>query len=223
MRSASASRMQRQAAVAADETVKALGDRVAAVEASLAAVKETVAGLAAQPGPAAESERAARAVAIGVVRQAADRSGPFTADLAILQTLGIDAAAVADLQPLAEKGAPSFGELQKAFPGVANAILEATSAPGPDAGFLDRVAAFGRNLVTVRPTTAIPGATPEAIVSRMQAAVDRGDLAAALAEREGLPESGKTASAAFAQSATDRVAIDRLVGGLVQSLAKPAN
>ena len=91
----------------------------------------------------------------------------------MLRALGMDGEDVAALEPLAKKGAPTIPTLQAAFPSVADAILAATSAIGPDAGFLDRVAAFGSSLVSIRPTSPIEGDTPEAIVSRMQDAVHR--------------------------------------------------
>ena len=197
-----------------------LPDRVARVEAAVTDLSAKLADLAARPAsPANDSERAARAVAIGTLRQAAGKSGPFADDLAMLQVLGSDPTDVAALKPLAEKGAPSAADLTGAFPAVADAILSASNAPGPDADFFDRVAGFARGLVTVRPTTAIPGETPEAIVSRMQAAVDAGDLKRALAEREHLPGAGKDASAAWAAGAETRIAIDGLVARLTRSLA----
>lgn len=177
--------------------------------------------LAARPAPAVESERAARSVAIGVLRQAADEGSPFAADLAMLAAVGADPTDLAALKPLAEKGAPSSATLAAEFPAVADAILLATSAVDPNAGFFDRVAGFGRSLVSIRPTAPMPGKTPDAIVSRMQAAVDLGDLTAALAEREALPAEGKAASADWAARAADRVAIDGLVAKLVQSSAAP--
>jgi hypothetical protein len=63
------------------------------------------------------------------------------------------------------------------------------------------------------------GDDPPAIVSRIEAAVAKGDLAAALAEREGLPAVGKEASAAWAAKAADRVAVDGLVAKISGSAA----
>jgi hypothetical protein len=199
-----------------------LPNRVAAVEAELKGLSGKVADLAARPaGTATESERAARAVAIGTLRQAAEKGGPFAGDIAMLQVLGSDPADVAALKPLAEKGAPSRADLTARFPAVADAILAASNAPGPDAGFFDRVVGFARGLITVRPTQPIPGETPEAIVSRMQAAIDGGDVKTALAERDHLPGIGQDASSAWAAAAEARVAIDGLVAKLTQSLAPP--
>jgi hypothetical protein len=203
--------------------VATLRDQVASLEASVKDIGTRLDILAARPDPAAESERAALVVAIGMLQQAAARGGPFATDLAMLKALGTDQAELAELEPLASKDTPSVNTLQKQFPAVAEAILHATSDLDPDAGFFDRLGALGSSLISVRPTTAIEGQTPEAIVSRMQATVDAGDLAAALAEREALPGPGRTASAAWAAAAEDRVSIDSLVNKLALSITAPGN
>ena len=110
--------------------------------------------------------------------------------------------------------------LQADFPGVADAVLDALDVPASDAGFLDRVASFGRGLVSIRPIEAIPGDTPVAALSRMQVAVDRGDLATALAERDALPAAGQAASAGWAASAEARIAVDRALAALAAAKAE---
>jgi hypothetical protein len=141
----------------------------------------------------------------------------------MLKALGMDGEDVAALEPLAKRGAPTIATLQAAFPSVADAILAAADAADPDAGFFDRVAAFGRGLVSVRPTAPIEGDTPEAIVSRMEDAVNRADLATALTEREKLPPEGQSASASWATAASDRAAIDAIIERLALSVTPPAN
>ena len=174
-------------------------------------MSERLAALQARPPATAESDKAARALAIGTLRRAAADGAAFAGELAMLQALGLDETDIAALRPLAEKGAPPKSELADTFPEVADRILAASAAVDPNAGFFDRLAGFARGLVTVRPTSPIPGETPDAVVSRMQAAVDHGDLAQALSEREALPKNAKAVSAAWAQGAADRIAIDRLV------------
>jgi len=203
--------------------VSTLRERLAQIEASLKDMGSRVDDLATKVSTGGESERAARAIAIGMLQQAAQNGGPFTTDLAMLKTLGMDNTEIARLEPLATRDTPSVAELQQQFPAVADAILVVTSAAGPDAGFLERLGAFSRGLVSVRPTTAISGDSPAAIVSRMQASVDKGDLAAALSEREALPADGQTASAAWAAAAADRVAIGELIDKLALSVTAPGN
>ncbi|MCB1502981.1 MAG: hypothetical protein KDK07_24930 [Bauldia sp.] len=214
-------------------TVIALGpieSRLAATETTLTTLgtrldtlTSRVDELATRPPPAVESERAARAIAIGLLRQGAASGESFAVDLAMLKALGLDGDDVAALEPLAKRGAPTVPQLQSTFPPVADAILAATADVDPDAGFIDRLVAFGSGLVSIRPTTPIAGDTPEAIVSRMQAAVDDADLAAALDERQKLPEAGQAVSATWAASASDRTQIDDIVQRLALSVAPPAN
>jgi hypothetical protein len=199
-----------------------LAARLDAVETSVKEIGAKVADLASRPWGANESDRAARTVAIGTLRQAAEKGGGFAGDLAMLTTLGSDPADVAALKPLAEKGAPSRAELQASFAEVADAILRASQPAGEGGGFLNRLTGFARGLISVRPTVPVEGTTSEAIVSRMVAEVERGDLAGALAERAGLPDAGKAASGAWADAAETRIAIDRLMAKLAGSIAAPA-
>jgi hypothetical protein len=201
---------------AAEASITTLGDRVGALTGR---VEE----IAARPPPAVESERAARAIAIGLLRQGAESGMGFAADLAMLRALGLDGDDVAALEPLAKDGAPTVATLQASFPAVADAILAAAATPGEDAGFVDRLLALGSGLVTVRPTAPIAGDTPAAVVSRMQAAVARGDLQDALGEREKLPPAAQDVSATWAGAAADRVAIDTIVERLALSVTPPAN
>lgn len=215
-------KLEADAASGADiaRALSALTERVTALEASTKDLGTQLAAVAARP---AESERAARAAAVAMLQQAVEAGGPFATDLAMLKAMGLDADDLAQLEPLAAKDTPSVAALKQQFPTVADAILVASATDDSDGGFLDGLAAFGRGLVTVRPTGAIPGDTPEAVVSRMQAAVDSGDLASALTERAKLPPEGQAASADWAQAAEDRVAINRLVDKLALSVTAPGN
>ncbi|MEO8669582.1 MAG: hypothetical protein ABI399_13760, partial [Bauldia sp.] len=201
-----------------------LGDRITALETSTAvlsgrldALADQMQTLASRPNTAIDSEKAARAVAIGTLRQAAARGGSFTADLAMVEALAGDPADLDELRPLAATGAPALATLAADFPAVGDAILAAGFA-GDKGGIVERLIAHARGLVTVRPVGPIAGDDPAAIVSRMQAAVDKGDLAGALKERDALPALEQTASAAWAAAAADRLAIDRLVEKLVAAL-----
>ena len=189
-------------------SLNALGDRLAALEGKLAS------------GPG-DSTVAARAIAIVALRRAVDEGVPFTTDLDLAAALGLPADDVAELKPFAEKGVPTTAALAADFADVAEAILRATTAASPDVGFLARLMAGIGSLVTVRPTGPVQGDDPAAIVSRMSAAVDAGDLATALDERDGLPEAGKAVSADWAAAAKNRVTVDGLIVKIAGSI-KPA-
>lgn len=207
------------------ELLADLRGRIAALEASSQALTNRIAAIEARPAgaapPTGEGGRAALAIAISALRQSASAGGAFDHDLAMLEVLGVPAAQLAALKPLAAKGAPRKGELIEEFPNVADHILASVAEASGSGGFFGQIGAFASSFVTVRPAGPIAGDTPEAIVSRMRDAVDHGDFQKALAEREALPKVAVEASAAWAQAAADRDAIDRLVDKLAAT-AMPA-
>jgi hypothetical protein len=192
--------------------LRSLADRVTALEGKVAA-------LAAAPG-AGENARAAGALAIVSLRRAADSGRPFGTDLDLVSALGVPAGLIGSLRPLADKGVPAAAMLAADFPAVADAILAATTGPDPDAGFFTRLAARARGLVSIRPAGPMEGEEPVAVVSRMQAAVEHGDLATALAERDALPLAGREVSAAWAEKTADRAAVDGLIESIAVALAQ---
>jgi hypothetical protein len=221
-----------QAAAQLGEEINALSARIALLEtagppdllfevqrrldeiaATVAALTDETAALAADAAERDRATGAARLLAFNNVRAAAERGDAFSDELAILAQLGVDAAAI-DALDAAVTGVPSRADLAAAFADAAAAILTATAASDPEAGFWDRLWNNARGIVTVTPTVPVEGDTPTAILSRMQAAVDAGDLETALEERLGLPETGLAASAAWAAEAEARIALDAAIAGL---------
>lgn len=171
------------------------------------------------PAVAEEARRTAEIMAVGVLRSAASRGEPFKAELDLVGALGVEHPALAALVPLAESGTPTVEALAQSFdPAVMDAILAATEAIAPDANFLDRMVGGVRSLVSVRPAGPIEGTTPVAIVSRIRAALQSGDLATALAEWESLPEAGKAPSADWAAQLRSRMAVDAAMNDLAAAL-----
>ncbi len=210
------------AAIALGGRIDDVGSRLAALGQRVDAVEAKIAALANTSSAAAESDAAARAMAVVSLRRAADGDQPFAADVDLAMALGLSGDAVNALRPLAVRGVPTVAEIEAEFPPVADAIVSATTADNPNAGFFERMVGTARGLVTIRPTTPQPGNDPPAVLSRMVAAVDGGDLARALAEREALPAAGKDASAAWAAEASDRVTVDRLLAEISGPTSPPA-
>jgi len=194
----------------AEARLTALGQRVDTLDAKIAALAGTSASQV-------KSDEAARAIAIVALKRAADGDQPFVADLDLAVALGVAGDVASELRPLAARGVTTVAGLQAEFAAVADAIVAATTAANPNAGFFERLVGSARGLVTVRPTTPQPGNEPPAVLSRVEAAVNRGDLATALSEREALPAAGKDASAAWAAKAQDRLTVDRLVAQIAGS------
>ncbi len=184
------------------------------IAATVGALTDETAALAADAAERDRATGAARLLAFNNVRAAAERGDVFSDELAILAQLGVDAAAIDALDEAAVAGVPSRAELAAAFGDTAEAILTATTEGDPEGGFWDRLWNNARGIVTVTPTVPVEGDTPGAILSRMQAALDAGDLEIALEERLGLPEAGLAASAEWAARAEARIALEAAVDAL---------
>ncbi len=160
------------------------------------------------------TEAAARTIAITALRQAALGDKPFEAELSAFRALGGNEQGLAALEPLAGDGAPSRASLQASFPAAADAVRSAGRRIDPEAGLFDRLAASAGALVSVKPAGPVEGSSATAIVSRMEAEVDKGDLAAALAESDALDATSKSALSGWADAARRRVAIDTALAAL---------
>ncbi len=134
------------------------------------------------------------------LRQAMQRGGPFTAELSALEALGVRPEQIASLKALAAAGAPTAQQMAAAFQPLAMEVARAgqPAATGLQA-LLDGV---------VRTRAVGPGAadTPEGLVSTIEGALRRGDVAGALAAWEKLPGPSRKASEAWAATARQREA-----------------
>ena len=194
----------------AETALRSLTERLAAAEFQMASLGT--------PNPMAGGEAAVRAIAITALRRASEGSAPFRGELDMVAALGVSGDEIAGLRPYADRGVPARAALVTEFPAVADEILKASATSDPDAGFFSQIVVGLGGLISVRPAGPIAGGDPQAIVSRMTAAIKEGDLQTALSEREALPAAGQTASAAWAASATDRVSLDELVEGIARNL-----
>ena len=116
--------------------------------------------------------------------------------------------AAAQLEPVAASGVPSLSALRSSFDPVANQIVHAARAPEGD-GLLQKAAGNLMSLVTVRPVGAdAEGDGAPARVARAEAALDRGDIGAAIAELEALDAPAAAAAAPWLAEARARLAAE---------------
>jgi hypothetical protein len=191
-------------ASAAGPDLTALAARVDKVEGALAAPKS-------ETRVAAETPAAAdNATTVAIIAEAAEerlRSGAgFGPELAALQRIGVDAAALAPLQAVVN-GAPTNSALAASFSAVAVHVLAATSQP--DTGSVtDRFLTHLHNLVKVRELNETAGDDPQALVSQIEAESRRGDIGAAVASFDKLPEAARKAAGDWPTLARARQAAD---------------
>lgn len=131
-----------------------------------------------------------RQAALGRIGAALETGVPYAAALADLggevpQVLAVNAAT----------GLPALTALQASFPDAARRGLEAAITADMGASWTERVTNFLRTQTGARSLTPREGDDPDAILSRAEAALAKGDVASALAEVATLPDSAKAAMA----------------------------
>jgi len=187
-----------------DADLSALAARLDKIEAALAAPKSETRVAAEKPAPA--DNASAIAIIAGAVEDKLAAGAPFGTEVAALQRLGVDPAALAALQAVAG-GAPTGSALAASFDAVAPQVL-AVAAPAESGGVLDRLLAHIRGLVRVHDLGESAGDDPEAILSRIEAACRRGDIAGALAAFDKLPAAARQAAGDWPVKARARQAAD---------------
>jgi hypothetical protein len=174
----------------AGSDLAALAGRIDKIEAALSAPKSETRA-AAEP-PAAADNITTIAIIAEVAEERLRSGAAFGPELAALQRMGVDAAALAPLEAVVN-GAPTNSTLAASFSTVAPHVLAATSQP--DTGSVsDRFLAHLHNLVKVRELNETAGDDPQALVSQIEAASRRGDIGAALAAFDKLPEAARKAA-----------------------------
>ncbi len=183
----------------------ALDGRVAKIEADLSAAKDGARVTEARAVGSADESKAATIAVVGQALQRAIADGrPYASDVAALRALGSEPEAVARLAPLADTGAPSVASLKGQWDDVKGSVLSAVK-PGQSTNPLDRFAASARALVEVKRIGTVTGSDPVAIVSQVDDALDRNDVADALTDWGKLPEAGQRVSQAWADTARSRL------------------
>lgn len=169
---------------------------VAQAETDLAAARAEAEAL--EQEALASAEAVASRAALNRVSTAIETGAPF-ADA--LGDLGGDLPAA--LSSAAENGVATTAELTSDFPAAARAALATARAEGvsDESGGLG---GFLRNQFDVRSTAPQEGSSPDAVLSRAEAAIKEGRVADALAEIEALPEVARAEMTDWTAQATER-------------------
>lgn len=180
----------------------ALANRIAALESAVKALSND----SAYPASGANDQAARLTVAAEALRAAVERGAPYQAELAAVQSLGIAASAIAPLQPFAATGLPSAETLAQDLATLTSSLQQAADLAVNGNTFLGRLKAHAQQLVSITPIDAPAGNDPDAVIARMNAEAERGDIAAALADAAQLPDAAKPLAAGWIKKASDREA-----------------
>ena len=188
--------------------------RIVAAETEAAAVRAAAEADAARlrGEAAATASKELASAAVARLAAALDAGAPLAPALADLDAAGVTVPAV-----LAQD-VPTLAMLREDFGAAARAALATARAEAPGEGLLDRLGSFLLAQTGARSLTARDGTDADAVLSRAEAALNRGDLHATLAEIATLPQGARAEMAAWVALAERREAATRALADLAQSL-----
>ena len=168
-----------------------------------------------------QSNEAALLVALLQMRGAVEQGRPFVAQLDAFTTLARDRPdLVAAASPLAEAARDGVAErsvLAKRLSEIAESIARPVAIP-PEADWKTRLVARLRSLVTIRRIDGAPQSEPEAAVHAAAAALERGDLAEAIAQVDRLTGANAEAAGPWLKIARRRLAVEAALAHLQELL-----
>jgi len=196
-------------------------NRLAAVEQAQASApsKADIDGLAARMTLLENNEgivavrRATRALAVSALAQAVRSDAPFSAEIALVSDLVGEDPALATLKARAEEGVPSTARLQREFADASRAAVAARDE-ALGGGFFARAWRSITSLVTVRHTGGAAGNDLDAVLARMQGALARQDVAAAVSEAQGVSGAPQKALAPWLDKAQKHIEAEKALRAL---------
>lgn len=208
-----------------DDTLAGLDKRLASLEQQLATPKTDARAAQAPDVRTRDIDAGAARVVVAQGLLAAVQSGAsFAQPLAALRALGVEEPTLARLSASAGSGVPTIAALRENFAAARTKLRPATK-PTAGAGFGDTMMARLGSLVSIKPATERAGPSPEAVATRIDAALGRDDLAGALAEVRALPPGDAALVKDWTDSAAKRAEAETdaraLIAAGVAALAKP--
>lgn len=209
-----------------EETLAGLDRRLGGLEQKLSEPKTDMRAPEAPDIAATRSatEAAARTVVAQGLIAAVQSGAPFATELTALRSMGADEKALARLTASASGGVPTLAQLRTGFAEL-RPKLHGQVKVDPDATWSQKLLTRMAALVSIRPAGERAGVSPDAIVSRADAALARGDVATALTEMRTLPPSESAVAKDWVDAATRRVDAEAdaraLLSSSLAALAKP--
>ena len=159
---------------------------------------------------------AALSIAFTNLKKAIADGKPFASELSAIELLAPQKLPVFELAPYKDKGVASLVQLKREFTDAAgNAIVQYYH--GKSGSFLDEVLSRAHGAIQVKPVGGA-GDTVEAILGRMESALNSGDVKAALSEGEALDNDAKKELKVWFDHAQARAAADEAVRATDQEL-----
>lgn len=162
------------------------------------------------------AERIVLALELANLKRAVDRGEgqSYAAELEAVEKAAGGELDLAALRRFEEIGVANLAELRAGFRPVMNAAIDSEALPA-DGSVIDRLMAGAKSIVRVRKVTHDPGDTSaEAVVSRMEAALDDGRLGDVIAQSEKLSPKARAPMEDWLTKVTARHSVDRAIAGV---------
>ena len=174
-------------------------------------------------GIEAANRQARTALAAANLKSAIDSGDPFMSQLETFAQNAGAGTTTDELRDFAADGVPTEQVLTNQWPDVRDEISKALTPSAPGAPVGDQFMAGLRSLVQVRPTGPAPASAegPKATLSRLDAAIQSGNLAAWQKQWQTLPDPARKASKVFADRVAARLTAQRAVAGALSAALKP--
>lgn len=192
---------------------------IAPVESRIAALENNVqAVVRSEEDRRVNAERIVLALELGNLKRALDRGGPYATELSEVRRIGAGKIDLSVLERYQDRGVPTLVELKEAFRPVAHAIIDAGTAPA-DASTFDKLLLGAKSIVRVRRTDfAADDSSVEAIVSRMEKALESAKFAEVLDQAQQLPPRALEAAQEWLAKVEARAAVDRALASVEEQL-----
>jgi hypothetical protein len=150
-------------------------------------------------GAEAASQAGIRVILSERLSEALQNGRPYPEVLEGLRKAGTDQARLAPLEPFAQQGAPTAAALAQSFEPLGATILrDERSASG---AWSDRLLGMMEQVVTVRRVNEPGSAGVSSLIARIEQALERGNVAEAVAAWEALPEPARRTSEEWGRQA----------------------
>jgi len=192
---------------------------VGPISGKLAALQQDVQGVIKSEGDRkTTAERIVLSLELANLKRAIDRGKAYAPELEQARKVAGTNVDLAPLERFALDGVPTPTELRQQFKPVAFKIIDAEEQPA-EASIVDRLLAGAQSVVRVRKTIHSPDdKSIEAVVSRMEIALNEDRLADVLQEAKSLPAPAQDAAQDFLAKVQARDAVDRALASVETQL-----
>ncbi len=197
----------RLAAVAKPDDVAAA---VSPLAGKLSALQQDVQGvIKGEESRKATAERIVLSLELADLKRAIDRGTGYAAELVHVRKLADGSIDLTALDRFADKGVPTLAALRQDFKPVAFKMIDAGQEPA-DGSIMERLLAGAKSVVKVRKISHSPDdKSTDAVVARMETALNEDRLGDVLQEARGLPQPAQQAATEFLAKVEARYAVDR--------------